>query len=146
MIVARPNSISPKKLSVPINCVHKAFAYCSRISYAISTVSCLFVYIAVRFQTPIDRDIGTSIGYVQLSERYYRTHDITALTSVHQQLHCLNMSLQLFKKSSYFGNDPGDQYLLSSLFSIDTSLSLPGLFYRRFHFGYPISLLQTSLG
>ena len=47
----------------------------------ISTVSCLFVYIVVRFQIPIDRDITTSIGYVQLSERYYRTHDTTALTS-----------------------------------------------------------------
>ena len=78
----RPTSLPPKRLTVPINCVH-TFRLLSQIeSYAIPAVSCVFAYIVILFQTPINRDIYVSIGYVQLSERYYRTRDTTALTSV----------------------------------------------------------------
>ena len=140
----RPNSHPPpKKLSVPIHCVH-TFRVLSRINYAISAVSRLLAYIVVLIQTPIDRDIDTSIGLVQFSE-WYHTRDTTALISAHQQLHYLNMFLQFPKKSTYFGNDPGDQYLSSSLLSIDTSLCLTGFLYWHFQCGHPISSLQTNL-
>ena len=55
------------------------------------------------------------------------------------------MFLQFPKKSSYFGNDPGDQYLSSSLLSINTSLSLTGFLNWHLQCGHPISPLQTNL-
>ena len=126
--VVHPTSLLPKRLTVPVNCIH-TFRLLSRIDYATPAVSCVFAYIVVLFQMPIDRDIVTSIRCIGLSE-WYRTRTTTALiVSAHQQSHYLNMFLHLPKKSSYFGNDLGDQYLLSSLFSIDTSISLPGSFY-----------------
>ena len=65
-------STSPKKLSVPINfCVH-TFRVLSWINYAIPAVSRLFAYIVVLIQTPIDRDIGICIEYIQISEWYRR--------------------------------------------------------------------------
>ena len=66
--VVHLTSLLPKRLTVPVNCV-RTFHLLSRIDYAIPAVSCVFAYIVILFQTPIDRDIYASIEYVQLSER-----------------------------------------------------------------------------
>ena len=108
--VVHLTSLLPKRLTVPVNCV-RTFRLLSRIDYAIPAVSCVFAYIVILFQTPIDRDIYASIEYVQLSER----GTIALVIPLHWRL-CISNYIIWIRSH----NCPRNRAILAAILAIST--------------------------